>query len=262
MEVLQVTVNMKVDINADLGEGFGRWSLDNFEEVMKYVTSANIATGFHAGDPEIMERAILCAKENNVGIGAHLGLPDKRGFGRRQMNISVNEMRTDTLYQFGAMDAFLKIHGAQMQHVKPHGILYRMVYEFEQYTEAFLDTVKAYNPDLFVVCPANFRAYEMGRGKGLKMVAEGLPDLSYDTNGNWVLERRKAPRTPQEVADRALSFAKDSRIQTVDGKWFEIKADTVCIHGDAPNAVDVAKTVKETLEKNGFTVCNYFEMFK
>lgn len=257
-----MTINNKVDINADLAEGFGRWPLDNFEEVMKYVTSANIATGFHAGDPEIMDKAVACAKENNVGIGYHIGLPDKRGFGRRQMNITVNEMKTDALYQFGALDAFVKVHDAKVQHVKPHGILYRMVYEFEQYTEAFLDMVKSYNPDLFIVCPANFRAYEMGKEKGLKMVAEGLPDLSYDVNGNWVLERRKEPRSPQEVADRALSFAKDSKIQTVDGKWFDIKADTVCIHGDSPTAVDVAKTTKETLEKNGLTVCNYFEMFK
>ena len=251
---------LKIDVNVDMGESFGRYVLGNDEELMKYITSANVATGFHAGDPSVMEQTIKWAKQYDIAVGAHLGLPDKQGFGRRRMDITPEELRADTLYQLGAIDGVLKVYGMKMQHVKPHGILYRMVSEDEKYIDTFLETIKEYDPNLFIMLPPNTPAFKKGLEMGLKMVGEALIDLSYDDEGNWVIERTKKARSPEDVAARAVSVAKEKKIATIGGKMIDIDAITVCIHGDAPNAVDEAKVVKETLSENGIEIANLFEI--
>ena len=251
---------LKIYVNVDMGESFGRYVLGNDEELMKYITSANVATCFHAGDPSVMEQTIKWAKQYNVAVGAHLGLPDKQGFGRRQMDLTPQELRADTLYQLGAIDGVLKVYGMKMQHVKPHGILYRMVSENEKYIDAFLEAVKDYDPELFIMLPPSTPAFAKGKEMGLKMVGEALIDLSYDEEGNWVIERTKKARSAQEVAERALTVARDKKIATIGGKMIDIDAITVCIHGDAPNAVEEAMVVKEVLEKNGVSIANLFEI--
>jgi len=250
----------KIDVNVDMGESFGRYILGNDEGLMKYITSANVATGFHAGDPTVLERTIKWAKQYNVAVGAHLGLPDKQGFGRREIDISPEELRSDTLYQLGAMDGMLKLYDMKMQHVKPHGILYRMVSENEKYIDIFLNTIKEYNPKLFIMLPPNTEGFKRGKKMGLKMVGEALIDLSYDDEGNWLLERTKQARSAEEVGNRALSVAKEKKIATISGKMIDMDAISVCIHGDAPNAIEEAITVKETLEKNGVKLANLFEI--
>lgn len=246
---------MRIDVNVDAGESFGRYVLGNDGEIMKYVTSANIATGFHAGDPSVLEQTIIYAKQYGVAVGAHTGLNDKQGFGRREMDITPEELRADTIYQLGATDGFLKLYGMEMQHIKPHGILYRMVSENEKYIDTFLDAVKEYNPDLYIMLPEYTPAFQRGLERGLKMAGEVLIDLSYDDDGNWVLERTKKARTPQEVADRALMVAKDKEITTISGKRLATpQAMTVCIHGDGPNAVEIGQTVKQTLEDNSVSL--------
>lgn len=253
---------MKIDINVDMGESFGRYTLGDDEALMPYVTSANIATGFHAGDPLVLDRTIKWAKQYGVAVGAHIGLPDRQGFGRRQMDISTDELRADILYQLGAMDAFLKINGMKLQHIKPHGILYRMVGEQEKYIDTFLDTVAEYDKDIRIMLHTGCEALKRAKARGMNVAPEVLIDLGYDENGNWMLERVKKARSPQEVADRALKVAKDGQIDTIDGKLINVDGCTVCIHGDAPNAVDVAKAVRSTLESNGVSVVNldrYFE---
>lgn len=248
---------MIIDVNVDMGESFGRYKLGNDEEVMKYITSANVACGFHAGDPLVLEQTVLWAKKYGVAVGAHVGLPDRQGFGRREMSITTEELRSDILYQLGALQGMLKLHDMKMQHIKPHGILYRMVSENEKYIDTFLDIVKEYNKDLYIMLPQTTLAFNKGLEKGLKMAAEILIDLSYDDEGNWVIERTKKARTPDEVAKRALMVAKDKKIATVSGKLIDAKdAVTVCLHGDAPNAVEVAQTVKEMLEDNGVRLMN------
>ena len=248
---------MKIDINVDAGESFGRYVLGNDAEILKYVTSANVAAGFHAGDPIVLDQIIANAKKNGVAVGAHTGLPDRQGFGRREMVITPEELRSDTLYQLGAVNAFLKVHGMKMQHVKPHGILYRMTSENEKYIDTFLDTIKEYNPDLYIFFPENSLGFKRGLEKGLKMASEALVDLSYDDDGNWVIEKIKKARTPEEVAKRALMVAKEKQIETMSGSKVSLpNAVTVCIHGDGPNAIEIAQTVKQTLLDNGVEIGN------
>ncbi|SMP70729.1 5-oxoprolinase subunit PxpA [Anoxynatronum buryatiense] len=250
---------MKIDINVDMGESFGRYTLGNDEEVMQYISSANIACGFHAGDPLVLEKTIKWAKQYNVAVGAHLGLPDRQGFGRREMKITPDELRTDTLYQIGAMEAFLKIHNMEMQHVKAHGILYRMVTEYEEYIDPFYQAIREYNPDLWIMLPPSAPAFERGKELGMKLAPEILIDLSYDDEGNWVIERTKKARTPEEVAERALMVAREKKINTISGKVIEANGVTVCLHGDAPNAVEVARKVNEVLRENNVMIANLNE---
>jgi UPF0271 protein len=246
-----------MDINVDMGESFGRYKLGNDEEVMKYISSANIACGFHAGTPTVMQETVAFAKKYGVAVGAHTGLPDLQGFGRRRMDITPDELRADTLYQLGGLDAFLKVNDMKMQHIKPHGILYRMVAEDERYAEAFLDAVSRYNPQLYILINNGSLIWDLGTKMNLKMVSEILVDLSYDDNGNWVLERRKQARSPEEVAERAVQVARDGKIATISGNLIDARGETICLHGDAPNAVEVAKKVKEEFDRLGIIIANF-----
>jgi len=247
---------MTIDINTDMGESFGRYKLGNDEEVMKYISSANIACGFHASDPSVMNHTVKLAKKYGVAVGAHTGLRDLQGFGRREMKITPEELKNDTVYQLGALDAFLKINNMKMQHVKPHGVLYRMVEQDEGYAEAYVEAVSEYNPELYILTESGTVLWEKGIKAGLRMAAEALPDLNYDAKGNWIIEREKKARTPQEVADRAVSVVRDGKIPTIEGKLIGVKADTICCHGDAPNAADVVKRIREEFDKQGITVAN------
>ncbi|MFX4263216.1 5-oxoprolinase subunit PxpA [Pelotomaculum propionicicum] len=243
-----------MDLNVDMGESFGRYKLGNDEEVMKYITSANVACGFHAGDPLVMYETVRLAKKYGVAVGAHTGLEDRRGFGRRRMDITPDELKSDTLYQLGALDAFLKFNGMAMQHVKPHGILYRMVSDDEKYAGAYLEAVKSFNPELFIMIPRGTLIWKLGTGMGLKMAAEILVDLSYDDDGNWVLERTKKARSPEEVAERAVMVAMKKQINTISGKLISAEADTICCHGDSPNAAEVVSKIREAFEKQGISL--------
>lgn len=251
-----------MDINVDMGESFGRYKLGNDEEVMKYISSANVACGFHAADPLVMNETVQLAKKYGVAVGAHTGLPDLQGFGRRRMDITPEELRSDTLYQVGALDAFLKANDMKMQHVKPHGILYRMVSDDERYAEAFLDAVLTYNRELFIFTQRGSVLWERGMKLGLKVAAEAFADLSYDANGNWVLERKKKAWSPEEVAERAVMIARDAQITTVEGKRISAEADTICCHGDSPNAAEVVKKIKEKYAELGIPLVKISEANK
>ena len=240
-----------MDLNVDMGESYGRYKLGNDEEVMKYITSANVACGFHAGDSLVMNATVQLAKQYDVAVGAHTGLEDIRGFGRRRLDIAPEELRSDTLFQLGALDAILKVHGMTMQHVKPHGILYRMVSEEDKYAEPYLDAVASYNRQLFIMIPRGTLGWRRGKELGLKMCAEILLDLSYDEEGNWVLERTKKARSPEEVAERAVMVARDKQITTISGKRINADADTICCHGDSPNAAEVVRAVKAEFSRLG-----------
>lgn len=243
-----------MDLNVDMGESFGRYKLGNDEAVMPFITSANVACGFHAGDSLVMQETVRLAKRYEVAVGAHTGLQDLRGFGRRRMEVTPEELKNDTLYQLGALDAILRANGMRMQHVKPHGILYRMVSDDSGYAEAFLEAVTAFDKGLFVMIPRDTLIWKRGQEMGLQMAAEILIDLSYDDEGNWVLERTKKARSPEEVAARAVMVARDKQITTISGKQIPAEADTICCHGDSPNAAEVVRTVRAGLEKAGISL--------
>lgn len=243
-----------MDLNVDMGESFGRYKLGNDEAVMPFITSANVACGFHAGDSLVMQETVRLAKRYEVAVGAHTGLQDLRGFGRRRMEVTPEELKSDTLYQLGALDAVLRASGMRIQHVKPHGILYRMVSDDPGYAEAFLEAVTAFDNGLFVMIPRDTLIWKRGQEMGLQMAAEILIDLSYDDEGNWVLERTKKARSPEEVAARAVMVARDKQITTISGKQIPAEADTICCHGDSPNAAEVVRTVRAGLEKAGISL--------
>lgn len=244
-----------MDVNVDMGESFGRYVLGNDEGIMQAgATSANIATCFHAGDPTVMLQTVKWAKEYGVAVGAHTGLPDMQGFGRRRMEITPDELYADTIYQIGAIAGACKVVGVPLQHVKPHGILYRMTSEDEKYIDTFLQAVADYDPQLWIMCPRSTPMYDRGERKGLKMAAEALIDLGYEDDGAWVIERVKKERSAADVAARAVKVATENKIDTVSGNYVDIEAVTVCCHGDAPNAVDEVKAVVDALKGAGITV--------
>jgi UPF0271 protein len=244
----------RIDINVDTGEGYGRYRLGDDEAVIKYVTSANIATGFHGGDPVVMWNTVKYAKKYNVAVGAHPAFQDLRGFGRRVIRMDPDELKADILYQLGALDAFLKAEGIKMQHVKPHGALYMVVENDEAYAEAVVEAIRLYNPELIFFTEYNTVAWKKGKDAGLRVAAEAFPDLLYDSTGRWILERVKKPTDPTTVAKRAVNIAKNGVIETIDGKTIKIVANTICIHSDSPNAPEVARVVREELERNGVEV--------
>ncbi|PWV37805.1 MAG: hypothetical protein DJ555_00530 [Desulfurococcaceae archaeon] len=253
-----------MDINVDTGEGYGRYRVASFsdEDVFKYATSINLATGFHAGDPTIMWSTVKAAKKYNLGIGAHPGLQDLRGFGRRRILIDPEDLKADLIYQIGALDAFLKIEGVRMQHVKPHGALYVMAEQDAAYAEAIVEAVALYNPELILITERGTEVWRKAQSKGLKVVAEAFPDLAYDPNGRIIIERVKKAWDPDLVAKRALMVVKEKKIDTIEGKKIDMDVQTICIHGDAPNAPDVIKRVREVLENEGVKLVRLSEIVK
>jgi len=246
-----------VVINADMGESFGRYKLGNDEALMKYVTSANLACGFHAGDPTVMRATVRLAKEYDVAVGAHPGFQDLRGFGRRMIDITPEELIDDLLYQLGALQAFLKVEDMKMWHISPHGMLDPLVSNQEKYAEAFIKAIQQYNPELILVIEEKSLLYKKAKLAGLRVAAVALPDLKYDSDGNMVIERVKRPADPGEVAQQAISIIKHHKLRTSDGKELEFHAEVLCFHGDAPNSVETLKRVRQEFEKEGINVTKW-----
>ncbi|MEM2041588.1 MAG: 5-oxoprolinase subunit PxpA [Nitrososphaerota archaeon] len=247
-------ISKRIDINVDIGEGYGRYRLGNDEEVIRYVSSANVATGFHGGDPVVMWNTVRYAKKYGVAVGAHPAFQDLRGFGRRVIKMEPDELKADIIYQLGALDAFLRTEGLKMQHVKPHGALYMVVEHDEAYAEAVIDAVRSYNPELIFFTEYGTVAWKKARDAGLRTVSEAFPDLQYNSEGRWIMERVKKPMDPATVARRAVNIAMNGTVETVDGKTIKIVAQTLCLHSDSPNAPEVAKVVRAELERNGIEV--------
>ena len=243
----------QIDLNCDMGESFGAYSIGMDESVIKYITSANIACGWHAGDPLVMDQTVKMAQEIGVGIGAHPGYPDLIGFGRRNMDCTMAELRQYLIYQLGALDAFCRVNNTQLRHVKPHGALYLTAVEKEDVARTIAEAIVSFNPELLYVALAGEKGRMMsriGEEVGLKVVYEAFPDRAYTSEGT--LQSRRIPgaviKEPQLVAERALRMAAEGKIVTVDGTTIEIEAHTLCVHGDNPTAVELVKTIRETLE--------------
>jgi UPF0271 protein len=244
---------VQLDINSDMGESFGRWSLGNDAELMEVITSANIACGWHGGDPSVMRQTVEAAVARGVGIGAHVGLPDLLGFGRRRMQVTPDEIYDYTLYQAGALRAFAEAAGGRLQHVKPHGAFYVMCAADEALAAALARAVGALGDGVALFLMGEL-APNAAAAAGVPYVREGYIDLNYDRDGNLVIERSKGAWEPEEVAARAVRLATRQSVATVDGGELAMPVQTMCIHGDAANSGEIARRVRRRLEEAGVSV--------
>jgi UPF0271 protein len=246
----------KVDLNTDSGESFGNYKIGNDEEVFKYVTSANIACGFHAGDPNVMRKTVRLAKNLGVAVGAHPGFPDLLGFGRRNMEITKNELENYIIYQLGALEAFTRAEGIDLQHVKAHGALYNMAVTRHDYAEALANAVKTFNPKLIIIALPNSEMRKISEEIGLKVAYEFFADRNYKEDGSLV--PRSHPQALviniEEAIKRAIRAVDEGLVRTIDGKDLEVTVHTICIHGDSPHASEIAKALRTKLEEVGIKV--------
>ncbi|MFO7931010.1 MAG: LamB/YcsF family protein [Thermodesulfobacteriota bacterium] len=246
---------MQIDVNCDLGEGFGAYSAGLDSDVMPHITSANVACGWHAGDPVVMQTTVEMASKFNVRVGAHPGYPDLMGFGRREMNCSPGELESYILYQVGALQAFCRSRNLKMQHVKPHGALYHAVLADSELAGALARAVQKADPGLIILTlsgPKGDVVSGICEQLGLRVAREAFPDRSYNRDGTLV--SRNLPgavlEEPDEVAARALSMARDGIALTPEGERVTIEAQTLCVHGDSPAAVDAVSKIRQMLDKN------------
>ncbi|NJE02650.1 LamB/YcsF family protein [Thermococcus sp. MV11] len=247
---------MKVDLNSDLGESFGRYRLGLDEEVMNHITSANVATGWHAGDPLVMRKTVRLAGEKGVAVGAHPGYPDLLGFGRRYMKLSPEEARTYILYQVGALYAFARAEGIELQHVKPHGALYNALVKEEELARAVIEGIADFDRNLIFVTLSGSRPAEMAEEMGVKVAHEVFADRAYNPDGTLVSRSRPGAviHDKEEIAERVISMVKDGGVRAINGEWVELKADTICVHGDNPKAVEIASHIRKVLEEEGVRI--------
>lgn len=242
-----------IDINVDMGESFGRWTLGDDAGVLPFISSASVACGFHAGDPGTMRGTVALALEHEVQIGAHVALPDLLGFGRRQMAVSPDDLTDYCTYQIGALAAFVGAEGGRLRHVKPHGALYAMCSRDTGLAEAVARSIAEVDPELPLLLMRDDVA-EAAATHGVQVVSEAFVDLDYDADGELIIEPVKSARDPEEVADRALRLVREHKLRRTDGSDFEVDVRTFCLHGDAPNAVEVARVVRERLDAEGIAV--------
>ncbi len=247
-----------IDLNCDMGESFGAYTIGMDSEVMAHISSANIACGWHAGDPVVMDKTVKLARENNVGIGAHPGYPDLLGFGRRKMALAPDEITQYLIYQVGALMAFCRVHNTALSHVKPHGALYLDAVDDKDIATAIARGIMALDPGLKFVALAGKKGETMqmvGEELGLKVVYEAFPDRAYTPEGTLQPRSEKGAviSDPETVAKRALDMARGFVIAT-DGSRLDLNVQTLCVHGDNPAAVRLVKTIKKTLEADNIRV--------
>jgi 5-oxoprolinase (ATP-hydrolysing) subunit A len=248
-----------IDLNSDLGESFGAYTIGNDAEVLKYISSANIACGFHAGDANVMVETVKTAAELGVGIGAHPGFPDLAGFGRRNMNLSSKEIYNMVVYQVGAIQGAAKACGTQVQHVKPHGALYNMASKDAVLAEAIAEAVHAVDPNLVLFGLAGSELVRAGEKIGLRVAQEVFADRTYQSDGTLT------PRTQPNAmihdvtvaVDRVVRMIQEGRVTAVDGTDVAIQADTICVHGDEPEALHFVQQLRERLQKENITIQHF-----
>jgi UPF0271 protein len=247
-----------IDINCDMGESYGRWTLGNDEGVMPHITSANIACGFHGGDPHVMRKTVELALKHGVAIGAHPGLPDLMGFGRRRMEVSPQEIKDYHRYQVGALGAFVKASGTTLQHVKAHGIQYHMFEENLPLARATAEQVLELDPEMILMTMAMTKYdTEARKVKGLRIAAEGFADRVYADDGQLVtrkLGKDALITDPAKAAEQAVRMAMEGKVRTITGKVIDARVETICIHGDSPGSDKIVAAVREGLVKAGATV--------
>lgn len=247
---------MFVDLNSDLGESFGSWKMGNDAQILPVVSSANIACGFHAGDPLGILNTLKHAVQLGVNIGAHVAYPDLVGFGRRNMDLSRDELIADVLYQISALDGLAKVAGSKVNYVKPHGALYNTIASNAVQAAAVIDAIKMYNPALVLVALAGSPLVAQAKAAGLTVVSEAFADRAYNSDGSLV-SRRLAGAVLHDtdfVAKRVVSMLKNGGVDSIDGVFTPIQADSICLHGDTDGALEMSAAIKAELLKNNIQV--------
>jgi UPF0271 protein len=248
-----------IDLNADLGESFGIWRLGDDEAMLEVVTSANIACGFHAGDPSTLRRVCTAAVANGVAVGAQVAYPDLVGFGRRYLDIDPLELRDAVLYQLGALDAFAQVAGAEVAYVKPHGALYHASIADADQADAVVAAASEYDPSLAVLGAPGSQLLRAAEDAGLEPVPEAFADRAYLRDGRLVSRREPDSVLVDraEVAARAVRLATEQEVVAVDGTVVAVEARSLCVHGDTPGAVSLARAVREALDEAGVGVHSF-----
>ncbi|AVH38192.1 MULTISPECIES: LamB/YcsF family protein [Pseudomonas] len=245
-----------IDINSDLGESFGAWHMGDDASMLDVVTSANVACGFHAGDPAGILRTLKAAAAKQVAIGAHVAYPDKVGFGRRNMDVASDELTADVIYQIGALQGLAKAAGTCVRYVKPHGALYNTIAHDRRQALAVIEAIRAVDPTLILVGLAGSSLIELARNEGLQCIAEAFADRAYTPQGTLVSRREPGAvlHDPAHVAQRMLRLVEDGTVEAIDGSLTQIQADSICVHGDSPAAVDMARELRRVLEQANITL--------
>ena len=253
---------MKVNLNADMGEGFGAWDIGNDSALLKIISSASIACGFHAGDPGVMHRVVLGAKKEGVSIGVHPGFDDLRGFGRRRIDMKPDDLEYAVAYQIGALQGMASYAGLRVTHLKPHGALNNMAAEDRELALAIGRAIKSVDSSIIYVALAGSEMLRAGEELGLTVAHEGFADRLYDDEGN--LASRKLPGAviadPKVARDRVVKMVEEKTIISLNGKAIPCRLDTICVHGDEPTSVEVARAVRQGLEEAGHQVVPLTEM--
>lgn len=240
---------MKIDLNCDLGESFGAYKLGLDDQVLPYISSANVACGFHASDPVVMDKTVALAKDAGVAVGAHPGYPDLQGFGRRNMTIPPREVKAMVMYQIGALQAFCTAHGLKLQHVKPHGALYNMAGKDEALAMAVCEAIQAVDDSLILLGLSGSKMLEAADKIGLRSAREVFADRAYEEDGSLVARTKAGAMITDEdeAVARVIRMIREGRVTAVTGKDIPIRADSVCVHGDSPKALAFVQKIRAAL---------------
>lgn len=245
-----------IDINSDLGESFGAWKMGDDAAMLDIVSSANVACGFHAGDPAGILRTLRAARQRGVAVGAHVGYRDLAGFGRRNMDPSSEELVGDVIYQIGALKGLAAAAGTAVTYVKPHGALYNTIAIDERQANDVITAIRSVDPGLVLLALAGSPLIRQARAAGIAVVAEAFADRAYSADGQLVSRREKGAvlHDPEEIARRIVRMVRDGVIRSIDGGDVAIDAQSVCVHGDSPDAVSIARRLRAGLEEAGLSV--------
>ncbi len=247
---------MHIDLNSDLGESFGTWSMGNDAAMLDIVSSANVACGFHAGDPAGILQTLKAAAERGVAVGAHVSYPDLQGFGRRNMDVASADLMADVIYQVSALSGMAATVGTTVRYVKPHGALYNTIASDERQARDVIAAIRAVNPELALVALAGSPLVGWAREAGLRVIAEAFADRAYTAQGTLVSRREKGAvlHDAADVAQRMLRLVREGTVFAIDGSVARVEAQSICVHGDSDGALEMARAVRAALERDGIAI--------
>lgn len=247
----------RVDLNSDLGESFGRYTLGSDDKIIPLITSANVACGYHASDPVVMEKTIASVKKAGIHAGAHPGFPDLMGFGRRNMNVTPAEAKAYTLYQLGALYGFCQSQGISMQHVKPHGAMYNMAAKDYTLSRAICEAIYEFDKNLIVLALSGGELARAAKDMGMRTAQEVFADRAYEEDGTLVDRRKEGAMITDEktAISRVVRMVKEKKVMAITGKDIPIEADSICVHGDGAKALAFVEQIRRTLSEEGIEIC-------